>query len=68
MLARDLQESFPNTDGFSKTNLKNMRLFAKHYPNAEFSQALPDQLTWTHHVVLLQIGPEKIHIKQWYAE
>src|SRR5579864_6235856 len=44
MLADDLRRSFPNTEGFSKTNLKNMRLFAKHYPESEFSQALPDQL------------------------
>ena len=31
-----------------------MLLFAKHYPNQEFSQALPDRLTWTHHLVLLR--------------
>lgn len=69
VLSKDLQRSFPNTEGFSKTNLKNMRLFAKHYPDGQFSQALPDQLTWTHHVVLNQrIDPEKTHIKQWYAE
>jgi predicted nuclease of restriction endonuclease-like (RecB) superfamily len=69
VLANDLQRSFPNTEGFSKTNLKNMRLFAKHYPEGQFSQALPDQLTWTHHVVLNQmLEPDKIHIKQWYAE
>jgi predicted nuclease of restriction endonuclease-like (RecB) superfamily len=42
ILATDLRHSFPNTEGFSKTNFKNMRLFAKHYPNGEFSQALPD--------------------------
>ena len=47
LLAQDLRHSFPNTEGFSKTNLENMRLFAKNYPNREFSQALPDQLTWT---------------------
>jgi len=69
MLANDLRRSFPNTEGFSKTNLKNMRLFAKHYPESEFSQALPDQLTWTHHIVLIQLlDQEKIDIKQWYAE
>lgn len=69
LLADDLRQSFPNTEGFSKTNLKYMRLFAKHYPNGEFSQALPDQLTWTHHIVLIQmLDPEKILIKQWYAD
>lgn len=68
VLSNDLRLSFPNTEGFSKTNLKNMRLFAKNYPDREFSQALPDQLTWTHQIVLIQIlGQEKTHIKQWYA-
>jgi predicted nuclease of restriction endonuclease-like (RecB) superfamily len=68
VLAEDLKRSFPNTEGFSKTNLKNMCLFAKHYPNREFGQALPDQLTWTHHVVLARmIESEKIYVKQWYA-
>lgn len=68
-LSEDLRSSFPDTEGFSKTNLKNMRLFFKHYPQCEFSQALPDQLTWTHHVVLIQmLEQEKIHVKLWYAE
>jgi predicted nuclease of restriction endonuclease-like (RecB) superfamily len=67
-LSTDLTNSFPNTKGFSKTNLKNMRSFAVHYPNGEFSQALPDQLTWTHHVVLLQTIDEKNLVeKQWYG-
>lgn len=67
-LAKDLSHSFPDTKGFSKTNLKNMRLFATHYPASEFGQALPDQLTWTHHVVLLQqVALEDLAKKQWYA-
>jgi predicted nuclease of restriction endonuclease-like (RecB) superfamily len=46
-----------------------MRTFAAHYPQGEFSQALPDQLTWTHHVVLLQMFSSKdLPIKQWYAQ
>ena len=68
VLANDLLSIFPDTKGFSKTNLKHMRMFAVHYPNREFGQALPDQLTWTHHIVLIQtIDPENILIKQWYA-
>jgi hypothetical protein len=56
-------------EGFSKTNLKNMRLFAKNYPNGEFSQALPDQLTWTHHIVLIQtLDTGEINVKRWYTE
>jgi len=67
-LASDLDKSFPNTSGFSKTNLKNMRMFALTYPDFEISQSLPDQLTWTHHVVLLQaIGKEDMTKKQWYG-
>lgn len=66
-LSDDLSQSFPKTEGFSETNLRNMRRFAEHYPESEFPQALPAELTWTHHVILLQIKPEKIHIKQWYA-
>lgn len=54
VLARDLRHSFPNTEGFSQRNLYNMRQFAIHYPEFEFLQALPAQLTWTHHVVLIQ--------------
>ncbi|MDF3033894.1 MAG: hypothetical protein K0R76_848 [Alphaproteobacteria bacterium] len=68
-LSLDLTNSFPDSKGFSKTNLKNMRIFATHYPQGEFGQALPDQLTWTHHVVLLQaFEPEEINIKQWYGQ
>ena len=67
-LSNDLSKSFPDTKGFSRTNLKSMRLFALHYPEGEFGQALPDQLTWTHHVILLQmINKKEFHIKQWYA-
>lgn len=69
LLSNDLNASFPETKGFSKTNLKYMQLFASHYPDAEFSQALPDQLTWTHHVVLIQmLKQDQLPIKQWYAE
>lgn len=64
-LAIDLGKSFKDNSGFSRTNLKSMCNFARSYPNAEFGQALPDQLTWTHHVVLLNI--KDLNKKQWYA-
>jgi predicted nuclease of restriction endonuclease-like (RecB) superfamily len=54
VLAKDLRHSFPNTEGFSRTNLYNMRQFAVHYPSFEIVQAMPGQLTWSHHVVLMQ--------------
>jgi predicted nuclease of restriction endonuclease-like (RecB) superfamily len=69
VLATDLRRSFPNTEGFSRRNLYNMRQFAAHYPNVEIVQALPAQLTWTHHLVLIQaFTAEQEKIKQWYAE
>jgi predicted nuclease of restriction endonuclease-like (RecB) superfamily len=64
-LAADLSKNTEGNTGFSKTNLKNMRNFVLNYPHAEFRQALPDQLTWTHHVVLLNI--EELDKRQWYA-
>ncbi len=68
-LSNDLYNSFPGSKGFSKTNLKNMKAFATHYPHKEFGQALPDQLTWTHHILLLQMfNQEQLSIKRWYAE
>ena len=68
VLAKDLQLSFPNAKGFSKTNLKNMRLFATVYPSLEFGQAVPDQISWTHHIVLLQmIDAADSAKKRWYA-
>ncbi len=69
VLAQDLRHSFPNTEGFSRRNLYNMRQFAIHYSTFEFVQALPAQLTWTHHVVLIQAFlPEALSEKQWYAQ
>lgn len=68
LLARDLNLAFPQIQGFSITNLKNMRLFYLHYPKLEFRQALPVELTWTHHVVLIRSFSEhNLLQKQWYA-
>ena len=45
-----------------------MRRFADHYPQHEFLQALPAELSWTHHVVLLRaIDSENLLKKQWHA-
>lgn len=68
VLSEDLNKAYPNTKGFSKTNLKYMRMFASHYRNNEIGQALPDQLSWTHHIVLLQsVESSNLLKKQWYA-
>lgn len=66
-LARDLKESFPDTQGFSRSNLHSMRKFAETYVSFEIVQALPGQLPWTHNLVLL----EKVKYSEerfWYAK
>jgi predicted nuclease of restriction endonuclease-like (RecB) superfamily len=50
-LSTDLRAEFPDMQGFSRTNLKYMRMFAAAYP--EFGQQPVDQLPWGHNIVLL---------------
>jgi predicted nuclease of restriction endonuclease-like (RecB) superfamily len=52
-LSNDLQLSFPETYGFSKTNLKYMRIFAYLYPDG-FGQHSVDQIPWGHIMLLIQ--------------
>lgn len=58
-LAKDLKSAFPEMKGFSPRNLKYMRKFAQEYPEAEFVQAALAQLTWYHHLTLLDKVQEK---------
>ena len=43
-LARDLKDAFPDMRGWSSSNLKYMRFFAKHYPNGQFGQQPADPI------------------------
>lgn len=66
-LAIDLKKSFPDTQGFSRSNLHSMRKFAETYPTLEIVQALPGQLPWTHNLILL----ERVKVQEarlWYAQ
>lgn len=65
-LSRDLRAEFPETKGFSVTNLKYMRRFAEECPDLKFGQQVADQLPWFHIVVLLTQVPEPAE-RQWYA-
>lgn len=49
-----LRKHFPDTQGFSRSNLHTMKKFAEAYETFEIVQALPEQLPWTHNVVLLE--------------
>ena len=65
-LAADLRDAFPEMKGFSPRNLKYMRAFAAAWPEREIVQVPLAQLTWYHHIALL----EKLDHPQsrlWYA-
>ncbi|OGT50730.1 MAG: hypothetical protein A3F17_00880 [Gammaproteobacteria bacterium RIFCSPHIGHO2_12_FULL_41_15] len=66
-LALDLKKSFPDTQGFSRSNLHSMRKFAESYPNIQIVQALPGQLPWTHNLVLLE-RIKNSEARLWYAK
>ena len=52
-LSADLKKAFPDMQGFSRTNLLYMRLFAKTWTNEEIVQEPLGQLPWYHHLTLL---------------
>jgi predicted nuclease of restriction endonuclease-like (RecB) superfamily len=66
-LAIDLKKSFPDTQGFSRSNLHSMRKFAESYPTLPIVQALPGQLPWTHNLVLLERVKDP-DVRLWYAK
>lgn len=65
-LAADLRDAFPEMKGFSPRNLKYMRAFAAAWPDRNIVQASLAQLTWYHHIALLEKldSPEP---RLWYA-
>jgi predicted nuclease of restriction endonuclease-like (RecB) superfamily len=62
-LAMDLRREFPDIKGFSRTNLKYMRMFAQAYP--EFGQQPVDQLPWGHNMVLITKVKDPTE-RKWY--
>lgn len=66
LLSKDLQQSFPETHGFSTRNLKYMRQFAQMYPDQEFGQQFVAQLPWGHIILLIQRVGDSI-ARAWYA-
>lgn len=66
-LSNDLHAAFPEMKGFSPRNLKYMRAFASAYPDEQFVQASLAQITWYHHITLL----DKVKDEQerlWYID
>ena len=64
LLSQDLQRTLPGTKGFSVTNLKYMRLFAKAYPEINSQPVI--QIPWGHNKVLLGRLDDHEH-RVWYA-
>ena len=66
-LAADLHRMFPLMKGFSPRNLKYMRAFAEAYPGEQFVQEVLAQITWYHHITLLEkVKDEKERL--WYIQ
>lgn len=60
-LSKELTAEFGN--GFSYTNLKNMRTFYKTYPD-EKGQTLSAQLPWSHNCLIMRVADPKA--REWY--
>ena len=65
-LGKDLQDGFPETRGFSSSNLKYMRVFAENCPNGLIGQQAADQLPWFH-IVLIMTKLSSPDLREWYA-
>ena len=65
-LAVDLKREFPDMAGFSKTNLKYMRVFAEAYSETEIGQRCVGQLPWRHNIALFTKLKDK-DSRLWYA-
>ena len=66
-LAKDLRIAFPEIKGFSKTNLKYMRLFAQAWHYDEIGQQLVDQLPWSHNIRIFTDIKDK-PTRCWYIQ
>ena len=66
-LAADIKLSFPEMKGYSVRNLKYMAKFAARFSADEIVQAPLAQITWYHHIALMdKVKEPAAHI--WYAE
>jgi predicted nuclease of restriction endonuclease-like (RecB) superfamily len=49
-LSKDLRDEFPDMDGFSKTNLYNIKRLYQYYKADEIFHQLGGKIPWRHHV------------------
>ena len=65
-LAADIKLSFPEMKGYSVRNLKYMAKFAARFSADEIVQAPLAQITWYHHIALMdKVKEPSAHI--WYT-
>jgi hypothetical protein len=58
-VAKDLKSAFPETKGFSRSNLMYMRLFAESWPDAQIVQQVVGQLPWGQDSERLALDPQR---------
>lgn len=66
-LSIDLKLEFPTIKGFSIRNLKNMKKFAKEYPDFKFVQNVSAQITWSDNLLILD-KVKGIEKWKWYIK
>ena len=66
-LVVDLKSEFPNIQGFSARNLRNMRKLYDEYSDFEILQTLSAKLTWSHNILLINKVKDK-KIREWYMQ
>lgn len=66
-LAKDLKQAFPDTKGFSRSNLLYMRAMAEAYPDAQIVQQLVGQIPWGHNVRILD-ALKDYDERLWYIQ
>jgi predicted nuclease of restriction endonuclease-like (RecB) superfamily len=65
-LSYDLRRAFPDMSGLSARNLNYMRAFASVWTDREILQAPLAELTWYHHLALIEKLDDKA-VRLWYA-
>ena len=66
-LSQDLKHEYPDIKGFGERSLVYMQTFAAAYPDYEFTQATPAQITWYHNQTILdKIKDHQTRI--WYIQ
>jgi predicted nuclease of restriction endonuclease-like (RecB) superfamily len=66
-LAGDIKREFPEATGYSVRNLKYMAQFAHLFSEEQFVQAVLAQITWYHHITLMD-KVKDVTQYLWYAE